>query len=167
MFANLASAQKGEFLTTEDFHQIAFPNSDIKWNALWLTKDSRAKASEILGRKAKGLRVRYWGEASKTAWILEEIGKELPITVGIIVEDAKIAQIEILTYRESRGGEVRYPFFTKQFKKLTAKAPEWKLDKKIDGITGATLSVIALEKLARLALYYDSLAQHQVLASNS
>ena len=42
-----------------------------------------------------------------------------------------------------------------QFKDATLTGDK-ELDKKIDGISGATLSVNALTKLARLALYLDS-----------
>jgi len=117
-------AQKGEFLNTEDFHKLAFPEAELKWNTLWLTKEDRKIVASILGRKSQGLRVRYWGDANKTAWILEEIGKELPITVGVIIEGNAVKQLEILTYRESRGGEVRYPFFTQQFIGIKTTKPE-------------------------------------------
>ena len=62
--------------------------------------------------------------------------------------------MKVLVFRESRGWEVRYPFFTEQFADASLKA-ETKLDRKIDGISGATLSVDALIKLARLALFLD------------
>jgi uncharacterized protein with FMN-binding domain len=82
---------------------------------------------------------------------LEEIGKEQPITTGIVVEDGKIDQVKVLVFRESRGFEVRYPFFTDQFRGATLREG-LDLDREIDGISGATLSVRALTKLARLAL---------------
>jgi len=48
--------------------------------------------------------------------------------------------------------EVRYPFFTDQYKDASLQKDK-QLDRTIDGISGATLSVRALTKLARLALY--------------
>ena len=57
-----------------------------------------------------------------------------------------------MIFRESRGWEVSYPFFTEQFQGIIL-TPEYELEQPIDGITGATLSVRALEKLARLSLY--------------
>ena len=52
-----------------------------------------------------------------------------------------------MTFRETRGDEVRHNFFTKQFDgvELTAKNG---LTQHIDGITGATMSVRALTKVA-------------------
>ncbi len=119
---------------------------------LWLTGDIAEGTHAILGHGLGVLRLRYWGRDGRTAWILEEIGKERPITTGIVVERGRIERIKVLIYRESRGWEVRHPFFTEQFEGATLTEDE-RLDRHIDGITGATLSVRALKKLARLALF--------------
>jgi hypothetical protein len=110
---------------------------------------------QILGHSPGSLRVRYWLQGERTAWILEDIGKTEPITTGIVVDNSAIARIEVLIYRESRGWEVKHPSFTKQFKGATLTALS-ELDRQIDGITGATLSVRALTRLARMALYLDA-----------
>jgi hypothetical protein len=66
--------------------------------------------------------------------------------------------LRVLEFRESRGWEVRYPFFTDQFGGIGLR-PDLQLDRPIDGISGATLSVRALKKLARLALYLTQQTQ--------
>jgi hypothetical protein len=109
------------------------------------------KIYEIMEHDLGVLRLKYWEKAGRTAWILEEIGKERPITAGIVVNDSKIESINVLVFRESRGWEVRYPFFTDQFSDATLKEDK-QLDRHIDGISGATLSVNAMKKMARLAL---------------
>lgn len=122
---------------------------------LWLTGGIKDRAAEILGHRFSGLRVRYWGENNRTVWVLDEIGKEMPITIGVVVENTQLVDIQILEYRETRGGEVRYPFFTDQFKGLTLdRKNQNKLNGSIDGITGATLSVAAVRKIAILALVF-------------
>jgi hypothetical protein len=63
--------------------------------------------------------------------------------------------IEVLAFRESRGWEIRYPFFTSQFSGLEL-ADDGYLSESIDGITGATMSVRAVERVARLALWLDA-----------
>ena len=68
------------------------------------------------------------------------------------LSDGKILDVKVLIFRESRGWEVKYPFFTDQFKDATLVTGN-NLDRKIDGISGATLSVNALTKLGRLALF--------------
>ncbi len=151
----LANAQKGEFLTLQQLHQLAFADQPMQWQTLWVNQQQREIIENILGHNAPALRIRYWGQGSKTAWIFEEIGKELPITVGVIVNDNAIEAIKVMNYRESRGGEVRHPFFTDQFRgaALTGQPANPTLNAPIDGITGATLSVRALKKIATLALF--------------
>ncbi len=103
---------------------------------------------------------KYWQHGNKTAWILEEIGKVEFITAGFVVEDGKITDVRVLTYRESRGGEVRYQSFVQQFKGAILKEDTF-LDRPIDGISGATLSVWSMKRMARLALYYDQLTREE------
>jgi len=122
---------------------------------LWLSGTRKDAAKKILGHRYPALRVRYWRKHQRSAWILEETGKEQPITAGLIVNNGRLERIKVLIYRESRGWEVRYPFFTDQFKGIQLDKTG-NLDRHIDGISGATLSVRALKKLATLALYLDA-----------
>lgn len=145
---------KGVYQSGPEFIADAFQHP-AKAQVLWLTDNIRDKAQTILGRPVMGLRVRYHQAGNKTAWILEEIGKEMPITIGVVITGHQISQVKILAYRESRGGEVRYPAYTKQYLGA-ALTNEYQLDQSIDGITGATLSVWAVNKVAALALYYHS-----------
>ena len=118
---------------------------------LWLTRDLQLAMRNILDHDYPAARLRFWRDGQRTAWVLEEIGKEMPITVGIVVDNGAIERVRVLVYRESRGWEVKSPAFTAQFDgaRLT---PKQGLDRSIDGISGATLSVRALGRLARLAL---------------
>ena len=123
--------------------------------ALWVTAPVRAEIEKILGHAPPSLRIRYWAGGGRTAWILEEIGKEEPITTGVVVRGDAIERLRILIFRESRGWEVRHDFFTDQFPGVTLDGDR-DLDRNIDGVSGATLSVRAVTRLARLALYLDS-----------
>lgn len=140
------------YQSPEDFVSEAFAAAPPASEVLWLDKSWSEEIAEILDHPATIIRTRYWKKNKRTAWILEEIGKYKPITAGIIIDDNKIAEMRVLIYRESIGWEVRHPFFTDQFK--DAAMPDGiKMDKRIDGISGATLSVNALTRMARLALY--------------
>jgi len=121
---------------------------------LWLTGELQAELTRILGHAPPQLRQRYWTDGRKTVWILEEVGKEDLITAGFVVASGRMEQVRVLVYRESRGMEVRYPAFVEQFKGAIL-IPGNRLDRSIDGISGATLSVGAMERMARLALYFD------------
>ncbi len=140
------------FLEPGRFLRQAFDGDPPPPKVLWLTGERRKQVSRILGHPPPKLRVRYWLRGQRSAWILEEIGKERPITVGIVIEDDRVVEVRVLVYRESRGHEVRHPFFTRQFEGARLKQGD-KLDRRIDGISGATLSVRALKRLVRLALW--------------
>ena len=122
-----------------------------------LTPESQREIKQILGKPYPAKRIRYWKRGERSAWIIDQIGKTEPITVGVVVEQGKILELKILVFRESRGAEVRHSFFTDQFLGLNLN-PSKKLSDYVDGITGATLSVIAVKKVARLALYLDQFA---------
>ena len=154
--ARISTAES--YQTTDAFLQEVFAAAPPSPQVLWLKGDTREATAAILGHPYPGLRVRYWEKDGRTAWILEEIGKEKPITVGLVVGPAGMELLRVLEFRESRGWEVRYPFFTDQFEGIGLTADR-QLDRQIDGISGATLSVRALQKLARLALYLTQQAQ--------
>lgn len=148
---------KGTYQTGPEFIAEVFGPAAPSTKSLWLTPEIKKIASGIAQHAIRGIRVRYWQAGDKTAWILDELGKELPITTGIVIESGRITQVKILTYRESRGGEVRFPAFLAQFVGGMIDE-ERRLDRGIDGITGATISVRAITKTARLALFYHQLA---------
>jgi hypothetical protein len=121
---------------------------------LWIVGDLQPAVRAILEHDYPAARVRYWRSGTRTVWVLDEIGKEMPITVGIAIADGAVERVKVLVYRESRGWEVKSPAFTAQFSgaKLTEGQ---RLGRHIDSISGATLSVRALNRLTRLALLFD------------
>ncbi len=126
-------------------------------NKIWLIGDTKKVIIDILGHPYHQLRVTYWTSSQtpeKSIWILQEIGRERYIDVGIVIENNKIEKLRILAFRESRGWEVKLPFFTKQFDNNSL-TEERKLKNRVDSITGATLSWRAVTRLARMALYLD------------
>jgi len=150
----------GVYQEPADFINEVFDNNPPKVDVLWLNKDLKAQIIDILDHKYKGLRVRYWRQKKRSAWILDEIGKEKLITAGFVINNAQLEQVKVLVFRESRGWEVRHDFFTDQFKQAKLK-DNHQLDKHIDNISGATLSVRAVRKLAQIALLLDHHLQHE------
>lgn len=146
-----SSLAKGTYQQPDEFISEAFKQQVPTPRVIWVKDELRDQIETILQHKYKSKRTRYWKKGNRSAWILDEIGKKKPITVGIIIDDNKINQLKVLVFRETRGWEIRYPFFTKQFEQLTLQNDNY-LSHVIDGISGATLSVRALDKLARIAL---------------
>jgi len=149
------------YLEPMSFVKTQFSGQPPKAKVIWLDKTLKAKLAAILQHEYMGLRIRYWQDnqgVHKTVWVLNEIGKEKNITLGITVMNQKIKVVKVLAFRESRGWEIKHNFFTQQFKGLFLKDDK-SLSHSIDGITGATLSVRAVKKMTRMALLLDSLVQ--------
>jgi hypothetical protein len=144
----------GRYLESDAYVANAFADTPPPASTLWLSGALRDVVERALGHRYAGLRVRYWDDGESSVWILDEIGKELPITIGVTVQDATITNVRVLEFRESRGWEVRYPFFTDQFQD-TRLGQDGHLNRPIDGITGATLSVGAVTRVAQVALILD------------
>ncbi|SMF48156.1 FMN-binding domain-containing protein [Alteromonadaceae bacterium Bs31] len=137
------------------FPGVVFEPLDTSIQTLWLNAELKQIIAENFNYSFPGIRVRYWRTQNSSAWVLDEVGKEQPITIGIAITDGKIDRIEVLEYRESRGGEIQFPFFREQFlgAELSGKKKKTQLNQDIDGITGATLSVNAMKKVAKVALF--------------
>ncbi|MBT8421817.1 MAG: FMN-binding protein, partial [Gammaproteobacteria bacterium] len=134
---SLSAAADNVYQSPDAYLQEAFSGPPPAPKVLWLRGELRTQVDNILNHPYRGMRIRYWQDATRTVWILDEIGKDKPITTGITVADGKIADVTVLVFRESRGWEVRHDFFTRQF----AEAMPGKhagLDRHIDSITGAT-----------------------------
>lgn len=143
--------EAGRYVETDEYLSSVFPSEVPEVRTLWVAGDLREGVERSLGHRFAALRVRYWFDGNKSVWVLDEVGKELPITIGVSVSNGAIDGVRVLEFRESRGWEVRYPFFTDQF--VDARLdPDERLDRRIDGITGATLSVRAVTRIAQIAL---------------
>jgi len=144
----------GVYQEPDAFIAEVFADKQPKAAVVWPDTELKAQIKEILGHDYKGLRIRYWKQDKRTAWVLDEIGKDKPITTGFVINNGRIERVRVLIFRESRGWEIRHAFFTDQFDKASLNK-DGQLDRTIDNISGATLSVRAVTKLARVALLLD------------
>ena len=138
----------GDFLTSIFGDPVPPPQS------LWVDEALRLSAEKILGHRFSLLRVKVWSNDTDSAYILEEIGKEAPITFGIHVRADQIQEAKVLLYRETRGFEVSRSSFSDQFRGARLEGND-RLNSRIDGISGATLSVHAMTRVVRLALVLE------------
>ncbi|MCZ6619825.1 MAG: FMN-binding protein [Gammaproteobacteria bacterium] len=157
LLTSMSAAADRLYQTPNAFVDEAFAGVPPAASALWLQPELRSELGDILGHRPS-LRIRYWSSGGRTAWIFDEIGKTRPITTGVVVNAGAIEDIRVLVFRESRGWEVKHSFFTRQFHSARL-ADNQKLDRHIDGITGATFSVRAMKRVARAALFLHEHSQ--------
>lgn len=159
-------ATEQQYQKTHDYISKAFGGESIPSQVLWVTKDLRPDLKTILHRDKFPLRYRYYQQNNRTVWILNEIGKILPITTGVTIEDGKIINLTVLTYRESHGSEIRFPAYSRQYN-AAALTNDLRLSNTINGISGATLSSNAMKRVSRLALYLHKKVMEKYVPTSS
>jgi FAD:protein FMN transferase len=138
------------FLTPEQALEKVFPKADrVESATVRLTPEEKSRVERRTGWKMtedvyvvhRGFKD---GKPAGFAVITEEIGKYKPITFIVkSTPDFRVEKVEVLVYREPRGGEVRKARFLQQFKGKEASSP-LRINRDIINITGATLSVRAM-----------------------
>ena len=141
---------------------LLFPGQSMRQQTVTLTGDQKkaiAKASDV---RVRSDTVQAWRAGSGGWFIVDNvIGKHefIDIAVGITA-DGSVKGIEILTYRETYGGEVRHPKWRAQFLAKRGNAP-LKVDKDIKNISGATLSCVHVsEGVRRLLQTWELVLRH-------
>ena len=140
-----ASAFAVDYLTADQAAQLMFPDAD-RFESRAVALDAAAlQALDSQGVRARSARwpVRLAKRGEQTLGYVvsdEVIGKFelISYAVGINVDGA-VRQVEVLSYRESHGGEIRLPAWRRQFVGKTA-ASTLRIGDDIANISGATLS---------------------------
>lgn len=101
---------------------------------------------------AQVYRVSRGGALLGFAEVINSKGKDRPITYLVATDSADaLRDVDILVYREPRGGEVAYEPWRKQFRGKSAKDP-LQVGKDIRNVSGATISVNSVTRGVRRAL---------------
>lgn len=110
-----------------------------------LTPAQLDRIRQLSGVPQRSSQPRIWRAmqgAAGIGWVLvdEVVGKHEFITYATAISnDGHVLGVEIMSYRESHGGEVRNPAWRAKFRGKTVADP-FKLNKDIPNISGATLS---------------------------
>jgi Na+-translocating ferredoxin:NAD+ oxidoreductase RnfG subunit len=134
------------YLSLTDAQKSCFPNADqfVANNIIFTPAQIRAieagSGQKVLTRGQQVWKAMRNGR-SQGYFILDYvIGKHLAIDYAVaLTPTGEVRQIEILTYRETYGGEIRNADWRKQFVGKTARSP-LSLNNDIRNISGATLS---------------------------
>lgn len=144
--AMISSAYATENLTIDQAQKIFFDQAiRFEENVLNLSSDQIDLIKEISGVRQRNKEQKFWRAFSKDkflGWVLidDVIGKHENITyaTGVSTEGIVLG-VEILTYRETHGHEVKRKDWRDKLKGKKLLDP-FKLDVDIPNISGATLS---------------------------
>jgi Na+-transporting NADH:ubiquinone oxidoreductase subunit C len=141
-----ATAYATQYLTVEQAQRSLFPDADrFVASPVRLSPQERRRIAEASGVAAPPAEQPVWraqgGIRPLGFFIVDEvIGKHERITYAVgIGADGALRGVEILDYREPRGGEVRDPRWRAQFAGKRARDP-LRLGEDIQNLSGATLS---------------------------
>jgi hypothetical protein len=123
-----------------------------RWAVIGDTADDLKK---LLGHRYAYRSIPYWHRAGVSVWILSTHGKHGLITTGFAMADGRITICDVIEHREIRGRPITTGRYLKQFSGLGLNA-KGRLDGRIDGITGATISSTAMKQMAHAALHLDA-----------
>ena len=134
------------FLREAEAQQVLFPQStssvrmDLELSADELANLGRALNRRIdLGRYPY-LEVHTGAVVVGYVFILDVVGESLPITFAVgVTADGLLQDVQVMVYREPRGGEIAEKRFRGQFAGKRLEDPIV-LGKDVDAISGATIS---------------------------
>lgn len=164
------SAFAVDYLNAEQAQKLLFPEADqVIQKTVQLGNNqlqALAKRAGIAARSAQWT-VQIPSKAGKPLGILvmdNVVGKFELITYATALDlDGKVRQVEIMSYRESHGGEIRLPAWRKQF---VGKSANTGLNAGADiaNISGATLSCQHLtDGVRRISALVQMLAEQHAL----
>ena len=160
-----AAAFAVDYLSAEQAARLMFPDADR-----FETRELNLDAAELQALDAQGVRSRsarwsvqlaqHAGQPLGVVVTDDVVGKFELISYAVgIGLDGTVKQIEILSYRESHGGEVRQDSWRKQFAGKSGDAA-LRVGDDISNISGATLSCTHVaDGVRRIAAVLSSL-QH-------
>lgn len=144
--AIVSHAHAEDYLTVAQAQQVLFPEAKVFLeSAINLTDDQRDQIKKIAGVRQRTQVQQNWraeqdGKLLGYFLVDEVIGKHEFITYAAAISpEGKVLGIEILSYRETHGGQIRKPEWRTHFQGKTLN-DQFKLNKDIPNISGATLS---------------------------
>jgi len=135
-----------DYLSVEEAQRALFPQAEQFTEVLLsLNPEQHARVATLAGaqpphRSLRAFRALKAGETLGYVFVDEVVGKEDFITYAASIDAAgKLGPIEVLSYRESHGGEIRNESWRRQFAGRSDLA-QLRVQTDIKNIAGATLS---------------------------
>ncbi len=135
-----------DYLTLEQAQRVLIPQAaSFRPVAVALSDAQRKRIGKLAGTPQRTAQPKIWQalDGKRTlGWVFvdEVIGKHEFITYAVAISpDGQVLGVEIMSYRESKGGQIRNPRWRAQFKGKSSQ-DRLRLGKDIANISGATLS---------------------------
>lgn len=162
------TASAADYLTVAEAQRALLPQArSFAALAVTLSPPQMAQIKKLSGVPQRTAQPKVWralaADGAMVGWVLvdEVIGKHEFITYATAISpDGRVLGVEIMSYRESHGGQVRDERWRARFRGKTLADP-FKLNKDIPNISGATLSCRNVTDGVKRQLAIHSLALAQ------
>lgn len=141
LLAGVTVVRSETYLTADQAGRLLCEGEKLTPVEITLTTGQKKSIQEASDVRVRNLKLQAWKTSGGGWFIVDQVlGKHEYIDYAIALKaDGSVRGIEILTYRETYGGEIKKPKWRAQFTGKKAGAP-LKLDNDIRNISGATLS---------------------------
>jgi Na+-transporting NADH:ubiquinone oxidoreductase subunit NqrC len=152
-----------QYLSVEQAQKVLFPRADqfeatpVTLSALQRVAIESASGVRVRVNAVSAWRAKLGGKSAGWFLVDDVYGKHEFITYAVAIgTDGSVTGVEILNYRETRGGEVQNSKWRAQFVGKKSGDP-LRLDEEIKNISGATLSCKHLtDGVKRLLATYEA-----------
>jgi Na+-translocating ferredoxin:NAD+ oxidoreductase RnfG subunit len=140
-FLSVRSAQAKTYMNVVQAQKLLLPNEQLSRHIVTLSDDQAKSIQSASKVRVRSKEVKAWRSVSGDWFLLEQIiGKHENIDMAFALDSqGRVLGMEVLTYRESYGHEIRHPKWRAQFHGR-GNEEHLKLDQQIKNISGATLS---------------------------
>lgn len=135
-----------DYLNDSLAQKVLFPEADaFKRKLVALSDEQLSQIKKLAGVSQRNSKPEIWEAQRKGKFVGyffkdEVVGKHEYITYAVAISpEGNVLGVEIMSYRETHGGEIRQKSWLSQFKGKKISDP-FKLDVDVPNITGATLS---------------------------
>ncbi len=147
-----------EYMSVEQAQHSLFGGARLARVPVTLTSDQKKAIEKSSRTRVRNLELNAW-RTSDGGWFLvdEVIGKHEFINYALALSSSgAVKGIDVLTYRETYGHEIKLPKWRAQFLGKTVAEPV-KIDNDIKNVSGATLSCVHITEGVRRLLHTHAL----------
>lgn len=147
-----------DYMSIEQAQRTLCDGAALRKIPITLTSEQKKAIERASKERVRNLEPNVWRSSDGTWFIVDEvIGKHEFITYALaIASDGSVKGVEVLTYRETYGHEIKLPKWRAQFSGKTTAAPV-QIDQDIKNISGATLSCVHVTDGVRRLLHTHAL----------
>lgn len=166
--AQLPVAKTNELQETYNFADLLNENVSVSWHTVAVSPKQKSTLLQNFKFKKNLPDTLVYGKVSGPSsisyiWLDSAPSKQMWFTYLLgIDKNGAINRIEILHYPETHGGQISHPGFRKQFYGIS-NPKKLRFGRKIQSISGATISSRNLTKAIRDLLYLHSFLKEQQL----